>query len=233
MHSPFVEGKDMLKEVLVVEGKMDVVAVRKALDADCIVTGGFSLGRRALADIEAAYKRRGIIILTDPDSAGERIRRFLAKRFPAAKHAFIPKEEASAHDDIGVEQASPESIRRALAKVRTCTIAPREVFTSRDLLLAALSGGADASLRRARLGARLGIGWANARTFCKRLNSYGVTREEFEAARAALENDAEAAAVQNAENGAEAPAVQNAEGGAGAVAVQNGAEKASAKGGSL
>jgi len=33
---------------------MDVVAVRKALDADCIVTGGFSLGRRALADIEAA-----------------------------------------------------------------------------------------------------------------------------------------------------------------------------------
>ena len=48
MHSPFVEGKDMLKEVLVVEGKMDVVAVRKALDADCIVTGGFSLGRRAL-----------------------------------------------------------------------------------------------------------------------------------------------------------------------------------------
>ena len=45
------EGKDMLKEVLVVEGKMDVAAIKKALDADCIVTGGFSLGRRALADI--------------------------------------------------------------------------------------------------------------------------------------------------------------------------------------
>ncbi|MFC2287474.1 MAG: toprim domain-containing protein, partial [Selenomonas sp.] len=148
----------MLKEVLVVEGKMDVVAVRKALDADCIVTGGFSLGRRALADIEAAYKRRGIIILTDPDSAGERIRRFLAKRFPEAGHAFIPKEEATANDDIGVEQASPESIRRALAKVRTCTITPREVFTSRDLILAGLSGGEDASRRRAQLGEQLGVG---------------------------------------------------------------------------
>ena len=199
MHSPFVEGKDMLKEVLVVEGKMDVIAVRKALDADCIVTGGFSLGRRALADIEAAYKRRGIIILTDPDSAGERIRRFLAKRFPEAKHAFIPKEEATAKGDIGVEQASPESIRRALAKVRTCTIAPREVFTSRDLILAGLSGGEDASRRRARLGERLGVGWANARTFCKRLNSYGVTREEFEAALASLEDGAEMAAVRNDE----------------------------------
>ena len=221
MHSSFAEGKDMLKEVLVVEGKMDVVAVRKALDADCIVTGGFSLGRRALADIEAAYKRRGIIILTDPDSAGERIRRFLAKRFPEAGHAFIPKEEATAHDDIGVEQASPESIRRALAKVRTCTIAPREVFTSCDLLLAGLSGGEDASRRRARLGERLGIGWANARTFCKRLNSYGVTREEFEAALTALEDDAEAAAVRKVASGAEA------------VAVQSSAPKAPAKGGGL
>ena len=177
----------MLKEVLVVEGKMDVVAVKKALDSDCIVTGGFSLGKRALADIEAAYKKRGIIILTDPDSAGERIRRFLAERFPEAGHAFIPKEEATANDDIGVEQAAPEAIRRALAKVRTCTIEPREEFTSRDLLLAGLSGGEAASARRAALGARLGVGYANARTFCKRLNSYGVTREEFAAALAALD----------------------------------------------
>ena len=125
MHSPFVEGKDMLKEVLVVEGKMDVVAVRKALDADCIVTGGFSLGRRALADIEAAYKRRGIIILTDPDSACERIRRFLAKRFAEAKHASIPKEEATAQDDICIDQASPDSIRPAHSIVRSFTKAPR------------------------------------------------------------------------------------------------------------
>ena len=196
MHSPFVEGKDMLKEVLVVEGKMDVVAVRKAIDADCIVTGCFSLGRRALADIEAAYKRRGIIILTDPDSAGERIRRFLAKRFPEAKHAFISKEEATAKGDIGVEQASPESIRRALAKVRTCTIAPpTRILAARKPREQQIAARKDF----ARLGERLGVGWANARTFCKRLNSYGVTREEFEAALASLEDGAETAAVRNDE----------------------------------
>ena len=189
----------MIKEVIIVEGKMDVAAVRRAVDADCIITDGFRLRSAAIKNIRAAYEKRGIIILTDPDSAGERIRRFLAKRFPEAGHAFIPKEEATAKGDIGVEQASPDSIRRALAKVRTCTIAPREVFTSRDLLLAGLSGGEDASRRRARLGERLGIGWANARTFCKRLNSYGVTREEFEAALASLEDGAETAAVRNDE----------------------------------
>ena len=69
----------MIKEVLVVEGKMDVLAVNRAMEADCIITDGFRLSPKTLASIGDAYKRRGIIILTDPDPAGERIRRFLSK----------------------------------------------------------------------------------------------------------------------------------------------------------
>ena len=75
----------MLKEVLIVEGKADVIAVKRAVEADCITTGGFHITRRTLENISAAYNRRGIIILTDPDSAGENIRRFLSKKFPEAK----------------------------------------------------------------------------------------------------------------------------------------------------
>lgn len=172
----------MIKEVLVVEGKMDVVAIGKAVEADCIITEGFNLKPKALDAIKQAYKKRGIIILTDPDSAGERIRQFLSKRFPDAKHAFVPRDEATANDDIGIEQASPESIRKALEKVRTLDWNPSEFFSGADLIRAGLSGAADASERRARLGARLGIGYANAKTFLLRLNHYGVTREEFEAA---------------------------------------------------
>ena len=172
----------MIKEVLVVEGKMDVVAINKAVEADCIITGGFSLRPHTLEDIRQAAERRGIIIMTDPDSAGERIRKFLAKRFPNAKHAFVPKEDAMANDDIGVEQASPEAIRNALAKVRTLGWNPTQAFTAADLFFAGLSGTAEASARRARVGAALGIGYANAKTFLQRLNHYGVTREEFEAA---------------------------------------------------
>ena len=33
----------MIKEVLVVEGKMDVVAIDKAVEADCIITRSGSL----------------------------------------------------------------------------------------------------------------------------------------------------------------------------------------------
>lgn len=172
----------MLKEVLVVEGKMDTVAVKKAVDAETIETGGFTLAPYTLAAIEHAYKKRGIIILTDPDRAGERIRAFLTKRFPKAGQAFVPKVSATAHDDVGIEQASPEAIRQALAKVRSQEFKPRREFDHRDLFLHNLNGTQGAEENRAKIGAILGIGYGNAKQFLQRLNTYGISREEFEKA---------------------------------------------------
>ena len=169
----------MLKEILIVEGKSDTAAVKRAVEADCIETGGFHFTRRTLQNISVAYKKRGIIILTDPDSAGENIRNFLSKKFPNAKHAYIPRDEATANDDVGVEQASPESIRKALSKVRTLEINPREEFTAAEMIKFKLAGGANSSKLRDKIGAALGIGYGNVKTFVRRLNNYGVTRAEF------------------------------------------------------
>ncbi len=161
---------------------MDVVAINKAVEADCIITEGFNLKPQALKNIAEAEKKRGIIILTDPDSAGERIRLYLSRRFPHAKHAFIPVKDATANNDIGVEQAKPEAIRKALEKVRTLDWEPGNAFTGADLIMNGLSGSPEAAQRRAKAGELLGLGFANAKTFLKRLNHYGVTREEFDAA---------------------------------------------------
>jgi len=169
----------LLKEVLIVEGKSDTAAVKRAVEADCIETGGFHFSRNTLANIAAAYKKRGIIILTDPDSAGENIRNFLSKKFPQAKHAYIPRDEATANNDVGIEQAAPESIRRALSKVRTLEINPSEEFTAAEMIKFGLAGGANSSKLRDKIGAALGIGYGNVKTFVKRLNNYGVTRAEF------------------------------------------------------
>ena len=169
----------MLKEVIIVEGKMDIVAVRRAVEADCIITNGFHFNKKTLSNIAAAYKRRGIIILTDPDTAGENIRKFLTQKFPNAKHAYISKDEATANDDIGVEQAAPESIKNALAKLHTLNLNPRTEFTAAEMLQYGLSGGAESSKLRDKIGAALGIGYGNVKTFVNRLNSYGVTRAEF------------------------------------------------------
>ncbi len=169
----------MLKEVLVVEGKMDTVAIKKALEADTIETGGFALSDYTLKQIAVAYEKRGIIILTDPDGAGERIRKFLTERFPKAGQAFIPKKDARTPDDVGIEQASPEAIRLALSKVRYEEYNPEVIFLAQDLWQAGLSGDGNATWRRDEVGAILGIGYGNAKKFLQRLNSYGVTKEEF------------------------------------------------------
>lgn len=133
-----------IKEVIIVEGKSDIARVRQAVDAEIIPTYGFGLSPETLSDIEAAYRRCGIIILTDPDGAGERIRRYLTQRFPEAKHAFVPKEDAIANDDLGIEQASPEAIRSALSKVRSIAPTNEAHFTVADLWEAGAAGTHDA-----------------------------------------------------------------------------------------
>ena len=171
----------MIKEVIIVEGKMDVLAVCRAVEADCIITDGFRLRSAAIKNIRAAYEKRGIIVLTDPDTVGERIRARLTEMFPRAHHAFIPAEDATnvSDGDVGVEQASPNAIRAALERVRTPMDAPAEIFSMSDMMMHGLTGTDDAAARRARLGRHLGLGFANAKTFLRRLNTYGITREEF------------------------------------------------------
>ena len=45
-----------------------------------------------------------------------------------------------------------------------------------------LVGNDNASKRRSKLGDELGIGYCSAKQFLKRLNNYGISRDELEAA---------------------------------------------------
>ncbi|MDF2718037.1 MAG: rnmV, partial [Paenibacillus sp.] len=109
----------MIKEVIVVEGKDDTTAIRRAVEAETIETGGSAINEDVYRRIELAQQKRGVIIFTDPDHAGERLRRLITARVPGCKHAFLSQEEATKKGDIGIENASPETIRKALAAVKT------------------------------------------------------------------------------------------------------------------
>ena len=170
----------MLKEVIVVEGKSDIQRIHQAIEADCIATEGFTLRKGVIDQIRVAYEKRGIIILTDPDTAGERIRRVLTKKFPNAQHAFVPRDEAYA--DIGIEQASPKSILKALSVLHTESLVSSDEFTMGDLVKHGLSGFPNSADKRAAVGAILGIGYGNGKQFLYRLNHYGISRDEFEQA---------------------------------------------------
>ena len=172
----------MIKECIVVEGKNDAAAVKRAVDADIIITSGFGITGDTLKLIRTAAEKRGVIVLTDPDFMGEKIRKIIGDRIPGVKHAFIPREEATEEGDVGVENASPDSIIKALTMVRCETKEERTEFSQDDMMAFGLSGCQAAADMRAKVGKALGIGYTNAKQFLKRLNNYGVTREEFDKA---------------------------------------------------
>ena len=179
----------MIKEVIVVEGRDDIAAVKKAVDAEMIAVGGFGINARVIARIKEAQKRKGVIVLTDPDFAGEKIRKIIAKRVPGIKHAYIAQEDGIKGDDIGVENATPEVIIEALNRAKI-TVEDREpTFDYQDIIFFKLTGDVSSKERRLKLGKKLGIGYGNANQMLSRLNNYCITKEEFIKAINEIEED--------------------------------------------
>ncbi|HZH59811.1 MAG TPA: ribonuclease M5 [Metabacillus sp.] len=170
-----------IKEIIVVEGKDDTTAIKRAVDADTIETNGSSIGDSVIEQIKLAQQTRGVILFTDPDFPGEKIRKTISDLVPGCKHAFLPKEEARPKRGrgIGVEHASIDAIRQALHAVKE----EMKEFTSEisfgDLLDAGLIGGSMAKDRREKLGILLKIGYTNGKQLHKRLQMFQISREDY------------------------------------------------------
>ena len=171
--------KHRIEQIIVVEGRDDESAVKAAADAEVIVTGGFHIRKETWERIEKACRGPGVIVFTDPDFAGESIRKRIKDRFPQCSHAYLSREDAWKNGDVGIENASPQAIEEALKKAKCTLWQGTAPFSMEDLDFFGLAGSEEAAARRSLLGKALGIGSANAKAFLSRLNGYGITREEF------------------------------------------------------
>lgn len=169
----------MIKEVIVVEGRDDITAVKQAVEAEVIAVGGFGINKKVIDRIKDAQKRKGVIVLTDPDFAGEKIRSIIAKRVKGIKHAYIAQEDGIKGDDIGVENAKPEVILEALNRAKISEEEFIEIYKAEDMFFFKLTGYNDSKKRRIILGKELGIGYGNANQMLTRLNKYSISKEEF------------------------------------------------------
>lgn len=177
------KAKPKIREVIVVEGKDDVSALRKAVDADILITTGLGLTDAKIEEIRVLAQRRGVIVFTDPDFPGGKIRHILKDKVPGCKHAYITREEGRCPKTgrLGVEYASPEAILRALRAARAEQQQYDIVYDLNDLVQWGLAGLPESAARRAALCDRLSIGHCNAKQLVKKLNSYQIPREEIEA----------------------------------------------------
>ena len=163
-----------VREVIVVEGRYDKNALKQAVDATVVETGGFGVfkDRERLALLRRLAARRGLILLTDSDGAGFVIRNFLKGAVPKGqlKQAYIPdvygKERRKAapgrEGKLGVEGMSPAVLLRALERAGATFEegggpAERQGVTKGDFYELGLTGAPDSAARRLDLLRRLNL----------------------------------------------------------------------------
>ena len=160
-----------LKQAVIVEGKYDKIKLSSVIDAAIIETDGFKIykDKEKLELIKTLAKKCGVIILTDSDSAGFRIRNFVAQSLPkeSVTHVYIPdlfgkekrKQTPSKEGKLGVEGVSDKVILNALERAGVfCGVNDKtekdesDKITKTDLFLDGFSGnGNSKEMRKALL----------------------------------------------------------------------------------
>lgn len=174
-----------IKEIIVVEGKSDTNRLKDCLgDVDTIETIGSAINDETIQRIKLAQQKRGVIIFTDPDFNGNRLRTIIAQAVPNAKQAFLPRDKAvpkKSDGSLGIEHARDEDIKKALAAVYTTSDLVDDYSTD-DMVDLGLIGDAHSQKRREFVGAELKLGYTNAKQFLNRLNMLQVNPQDLLAA---------------------------------------------------
>ncbi len=155
-----------IKQAVIVEGKYDKIKLSNIIDAPIIQTDGFGIfkDKELQLMIRTLAEKRGILVLTDSDSAGFKIRSFIGSTVDPSNiiHAYIPdifgkesrKTEPSKEGKIGVEGVSEDIIMRALANAGVLceeTPEPERPIKKIDLYELGFTGREDSAQRRAAL----------------------------------------------------------------------------------
>lgn len=181
-----------LSQAVIVEGKYDAIKLANIIDALIITTDGFGVfkDREKQKFLRRLANEKGIIVLTDSDSAGFMIRNFISScvKNENVINVYIPdiygkekrKQKAGAEGKLGVEGVSEEIILSALEKAGVTvqkTQEKRRMITNIDLFEHGLSGRENSKENRKKLFKRLSLPERlSTSSLLKVLNSF----EEFE-----------------------------------------------------
>ena len=193
-----------VRQVIVVEGRYDAAALEPLVDGLIITTDGFGIfkDKEKQQLLRELGRARGVLILTDSDAAGFRIRRFVENVVGKERtlQAYVPslpgKERRKAVPGkeglLGVEGMDAAVLRAAILNAGAQQCEPRKgrTITHADLFAWGLSGRPDCQQQRFLFLKRLGLPVRLSKTaLCRVLNSlYSYEEVERIAQETALTN---------------------------------------------
>lgn len=172
-------------EVIIVEGRDDTKRLIETFGPTIktIETNGSAISRKVQDQIKAASEQFDIIIFTDPDYQGERIRKIVTEIVPNAKQAYLTQEEADSGKSkasLGIEHAQPEVIKHALTNLMSPHPGKATVIPMIELVKLKLVGHTDAKARRKIISEHFRLGHLNGKQLQKRLSQYNITLEQIQ-----------------------------------------------------
>ena len=163
-----------IKEIIVVEGKSDTALLKELFEVDTIETHGLALDKKTLELIKEANKTRGVIVLTDPDFPGKKIRDQIQTVVPNCKHAFVSKKDATGKKKLGIAEANKEAVVLALENMVSFDV-DNQSITWHEFIDLDIIGNKQRRLLEYDL---FNLGYGNVKTLFKRLNMVGISKED-------------------------------------------------------
>ena len=166
-----------VRQVIVVEGRYDAAALEPLVDGLILTTDGFGIfkDKERQQLLRELGRARGVLILTDSDAAGFRIRRFVENVVGKENtlQAYVPSLPGKA-GLLGVEGMDAAVLRAAIlnAGAQQCEAREGRAITHADLFAWGLSGRPDCQQQRFAFLKRLGLPVRLSKTaLCRVLNS--------------------------------------------------------------
>ena len=157
--------------ILVVEGKEDSSYLNSFIDAMFVTTNGYDIPDEEIDFLNHASNKKKIIILTDPDDAGKRIREKLNHLIPSAINVEVSYDSCHKNNKHGIAECDKETLIYAL----------KEHFTERRECInnkyTYLVNENDSSLRDV-ICKKFHLGKCNVKTMIKRLNYLKISEDE-------------------------------------------------------
>ena len=167
---------EQIVEVIVVEGKYDAIRLANIVDAAILRTEGFGVfkDKEKQELLRTLGEKRGLLVLTDGDSAGMLIRNYIRNIVPAEQitDVYVPdlygkekrKDKPSKEGKLGVEGIPDDILIEALKKAGVTeegdvrpAVSNERLITRMDFYRDGLAGGPNSKAKRLALQSALGL----------------------------------------------------------------------------
>lgn len=171
--------KNKFDFLIVVEGKTDIDFLSSFIEAEFYSVNGSAVCEKDYDFINNCLKNREVVVLSDPDFPGLKIRNNINNQCPGVKNAFIRKEFSIKKNKVGVAESTKEEVLSALNNLLDYKNDKKGNLTSFDLYELGLIGSNNSLKLRKYLSEKLHLGQVNGKNLLKRLNSLGIDKEKI------------------------------------------------------